>query len=168
MADTAEPGSGKSPAVDPIVNVLFDVLSSMPDLAPGTPVNRLHMQERTTHSFAFDRLRVADGYLFVASGEAGPLLCASLATNMTWNQTSHMNLQKFLDSANGSRFMWGTMFDRTLQKQDATDSDAATGISFTKTNVTFALFQQLSVFCRWWALAEHRQPIGLAARFLFG
>ena len=64
--------------------------------------------------------------------------------------------------------MWETMFDRTRKKQDATDGDAATGISFTKTNVTFALFQQLSVFSRWWALAEHRQPIGLAARFLFG
>ena len=68
VADTAEPGSGKSPAIDPITKALHDVLAEEPALAPGESTQRYHRQERTTHAVAADRLRSSVGYLFVATG----------------------------------------------------------------------------------------------------
>ena len=168
VADTAEPGSGKSPAVDPIMGALCEVFDEEPSWAPGTRTNRYHLQEGTTHAVAADRLQEADGYLCVATGEAGPLLCPQWPSSMTWNQTTHLNLQRFLDAANGGRFQWEKMADRTAgKKKDAADKEC-TGISFQRTGVVFALFQQLSVLAKWWALAESKQSIGLPARFLFG
>lgn len=168
VADTAEPGSGKSPAIDPIANILAEVLAANPDLAAGFAYDRFHMQEGTTHAVAADRTRNTDGYLLVASGEAGPLLCPSWPQSMTWNQTSHINLQKFLDAANGGKFMWETMFDRSRKKTAQDDNDVPRGISFLTTNVVLAMFVQISVFCKWFALSEYKQSIGLAPRFLFG
>ena len=87
---------------------------------------------------------------------------------MTWNQTTHINLQRFLDTANGRRFQWEVMADRTSGKRREAYADTCTGISFERTGVVFALYQQVSVLAKWWALAESKQSIGLPARFLFG
>ena len=63
----------------------MDVLHEEAHLAPGVPMENFHVQEGTTHAVVMDRLRSADGYCLLASGEAGPLLCPAWASSGTWN-----------------------------------------------------------------------------------
>ncbi len=99
IADTAEPGGGKSPALQPFMKLLHEVLVENPDYAPGDPKRRFHLQEGTTHAAALDRLRRSDGHLAILSAEGGPLLCPSWPSAGTWNTSTHINYQRFLDAA---------------------------------------------------------------------
>eukprot|EP00974_Lingulodinium_polyedra_P013477 1304819-Lingulodinium_polyedra.AAC.1 len=56
---------------------LLEVLREMPDLAPGDPADRFHVQYAGTHAAAIDKLRETGGYELIASAEGGPLLCPS-------------------------------------------------------------------------------------------
>ena len=103
---TAQPGSGKSPAVDAIVKCLAGVLGRHPDLAPGHKWDRFHLLEAMTHCAALDKLKVTGGYGTIVAGKGAPLLCPSWPTSSIWNQTTHMNLARFLDSATGGSVPW--------------------------------------------------------------
>ncbi len=162
---TAEPGSGKSPSLDPLRALLFEVLAEHEDMAPGARDDRFHMQQGTTHAAALDRLRATDGYLLVASAEAGPLLCPTWPHTSAWNPGTHINYQKFLDAGNGGPVPWETMFDRRKTK-DTAGAAPPRAVDFEVTNVTFIFLQQVSYFTGWWCLSEARSHCGLAARFL--
>ena len=102
------------------------------------------------------------------NGEAGPLLCPSWATTLRWEPSAYINLSKFLDAAGGGAFQWETKNDRGIKRKGATpDEDERGANDIPRTNVVFALFQQVSIFTDWWAKAESSHPIGLAPRFLF-
>ena len=180
-SSTQEPGAGKSPALDPLRNLLFEVMASDPTFAPGSASTRFHMQQGTTHARALNRLASSSGYLLIASAEAGPLLCPTWPTNGTWNQSTHIDYSRFLDAANGGPVPWETMKDvQAAPKQsaakvrpdakeaddflDAEDTPATGG--FASTNVTIVVLQQISVFSKWWAVAESSRHVGFGARFL--
>ena len=99
---TASPGSGKSPALDPMKDALLEVLREDPDLAPGVPGDGFHVQPVGTHAAAVDRLRSTGGYQFIGAGEGGPVLCPAWASSATWNQGTHINWQRYLDAATGT------------------------------------------------------------------
>ena len=164
VANTAEPGSGKSPALDPLRAILVEVMEKNKDLAPGHAGDQFHCQQGTTHAVAIDRLNATKGSLLMSSAEAGPLLCPAWPTSGKWEQATHVNFYRFLDSANGGQVYWEKMEDRRGKKA----GKPATNVALNVTNVTFLFIQQLSVFARWWALAESRYPVGMTARFSLG
>ena len=98
---TAAPGSGKSPALEPLKQALLQVLREMPDLAPGKNCDGFHIQPVSTHIAAIDRLRSTDGYQFFGASEGGPILCPQWPSSSTWNQGTHINWQRYLDAATG-------------------------------------------------------------------
>ena len=98
---TAAPGSGKSPALEPLKQALLQVLREMPDLAPGKNCDGFHIQPVSTHIAAVDRLRSTDGYQFFGASEGGPILCPQWPSSSTWNQGTHINWQRYLDAATG-------------------------------------------------------------------
>ena len=99
---TAAPGSGKSPALEPLKQALLEVLREMPDLAPGQCHDNFHIQPVGTHMAAVDRLRETSGYQFFGASEGGPILCPSWPTSCNWNQGTHINWQRYLDAATGA------------------------------------------------------------------
>ncbi|CAJ1448371.1 unnamed protein product [Effrenium voratum] len=165
---TAQPGSGKSPAVDPMVEALQEVLEQHPDLAAGEAWDKFHICDPKTHCATVDKLRDADGYLTVVAGEGGPLLCPSWPSSATWNQTTHVNLQRFLNSANGGSVPWENAIERKGKKQAMEEQvRASPNVPGDRTNVSIVLFQQCSVFSNWWAAGELKQAIGLPQRCVF-
>ena len=103
--------------------------------------------------------------LFVASAEAGPLLCPILL---------HQGVgisRRLLDAAYGGLVRWETMEHRkgkvpkrNKDEADLTGKHAPTQIM--STNVQICMLQQVVVFAKWWALVENNEPVGLAPRFL--
>jgi len=93
-------------------DVLLELLQEYPDIAPGVSGDQFHVQQAGTHAAAVDRLRDTGGYEINIAAEGGPLLCPTWPTASTWNQTSHINLKRFLDSAYGGAVPWETLFDR--------------------------------------------------------
>ena len=168
VAGTAQPGTGKSPALDPFRKVLVEVLRTHADLAPGTSTDNFHVQQASTHAAAVHRLRCTEGYQVICSGEGGPMLCPTWATNSTWNQGTHINLQRYLDTAYGNAVSWDTMVERRANRLEKGMPPGVAEDQFIETtNVTVVILQQLSVFSMWWAQGEARNNIGLASRFLF-
>ena len=165
---TAQPGSGKSPAIDSIVRCLCKVLHAHYDIAPGHKWDKFHVIDPMTHCAAIDKLKVTNGYGTIVSGEGGPLLCPAWPTSATWNQTTHINLARFLDSANGGAVPWETAIDRKHKKdaaEEQVDSQGAEPVE--STNVTIALLQQESIFLQWWVAGEQKSRIGLPQRCVF-
>ena len=168
VAGTAQPGTGKSPALEPFRKILIDVLRTHADLAPGVASDNFHVQQASTHAAAVHRLRCTEGYQIICSGEGGPLLCPTWASNSTWNQGTHINLQRYLDTAYGSAVFWDTMVDRRASRSGKGGPPVdPEDVLIETTNVTIVVLQQLSVFSSWWAQGESRNNIGLAGRFLF-
>ncbi|CAE6960638.1 RPL15 [Symbiodinium sp. CCMP2592] len=162
---TAQPGGGKTPALEPMLQMLQAAMAKLPHFAPGSEADAFHVVEPMTHAAAIAKLKDTDGYGVIAAGEGGPILCPAWPSSGTWTQNTHINLQRLLNSAQGGGVTWETVFDRKDRKtaQVAASKTSQCG----STNVTIALFQQLSVFRNWWAQGELRSSIGLAQRFVF-
>ena len=115
---TAFPGSGKSPTLEPLKQALLEVLLEMPELAPGLPADGFHVQPVGTHAAAVDRLRSTGGYQVIGAGEGGPVLCPAWPSSATWTQSTHINWQRYLDSATGKAApnVWGELKGHVLQQ----------------------------------------------------
>ena len=149
VAGTAQPGSGKTPALEPFRKALLEVMREHPDLAPGTANDNFHVQEASTHAAAVHRLRCTEGYQIIASSEGGPMLCPTWATSGTWNQGTHINLQRYLNTAYGGAVFWDTMIDRKAARAGKGSSGPDGDEAFIETtNVAILILQQLSVFFR--------------------
>ncbi|CAK9047711.1 Uncharacterized protein SCF082_LOCUS26680, partial [Durusdinium trenchii] len=162
---TAAPGSGKSPALDPLKNALVEVMKEMPDLSPGEATDHFHMQPVGTHCAAIDRLQSTGGYEFFGASEGGPVLCPSWPTQSKWEQGGYVNWQRYLDAATGGPVPWETAVDR--QKRRVNRDGSASAACDERTNVAVFIMQQESVFRKWWAAAEEKCSIGLVGRFVF-
>ncbi len=163
VADTADPGAGKSPALDPLVELLRQVLQEEAEFAPGCEREDFHLQEATTHAAAVHRLHNTDGYALIATAEAGPMLCPQGPSVGSWDQSKFINYQRLLDAANGGQVKWETMLDRGPRKKAAPPKPR-----LERTNLTIVFIQQLSILRNWWARSEALTNVGLAARFSLG
>jgi len=168
-AGTAEPGSGKSPALEPLREALLEAMQEHRAWAPGSSADGFHVQLAGTHAAAVDRLRHTGGYEILAAGEGGPLLCPSWPTHSSWNQATHVNMQRYLDSAYGGEVPWETLLDRRARDKEIASATGTVdlGVTDRETNVVVLLLQQVSVLSQWWAQGEEKCNIGLASRFLF-
>ena len=111
----------------------------------GSPADAFHVVEPMTHAAAIAKLRDTEGYGLIAAGEGGPVLCPAWPSNGTWTQNTHIN-QRLLNAAQGGSVSWETVFDRKDRKAAAVEDGKPPCES---TNMTIALFQQLSVFRNW-------------------
>ena len=172
-AGSAAPGCGKNPALDPFREMLQSVLAEFPHSGAGDADDSFHVQQGSTHAACLDHLRAANGYLLVASSEAQPLLCPQYPVHGPWDPAKYIALNKFLDAAYGKDVEWSTMFDRKARSKPksapapAQAASSAPPPASKHTNVAFALLFQDVTFRRWWAQAEHFNPIGLTPRFIF-
>ena len=98
---TAAPGSGKSPSLEPLKEALLEVLREQAEMAPGVAVDNFHVQQLGTHAAAVDKLLDTRGYQFFGASEGGPILCPTWPASSTWNQSTHVNWQRYLDAATG-------------------------------------------------------------------
>ena len=148
---TAQPGGGKTPALEPMLRMLRACMNKLPHFAPGSPADAFHMVEPMTHAAAIAKFRDTDGYGLIAAGEGGPMLCPAWPSNGTWTQNTHINLQRLLNAAQGGGVTWETVFDRKDRKAASVEAigGADKAGQCECTNVTLALFQQLSVFRNW-------------------
>ena len=145
---TAQPGGGKTPALEPMLRMLRTCMKNLPHFAPGSVADAFHTVEPMTHAAAIAKLRDTDGYGLIAAGEGGPMLCPAWPSNGTWTHNTHINLQRLLNAAQGGSVSWETVFDRKDRKA-ASAEGVDKGSQCESTNVTVALFQQLSVFRNW-------------------
>ena len=144
---TAQPGGGKTPALEPMLQMLQASMKKLSHFAPGSEVDAFHVVEPMTHAAAIAKLRDTDGYGVIAAGEGGPILCPAWPSSGTWTQHTHINLQRLLNSAQGGGVTWETVFDRKDRK--AAQVAGSKTAQCSSTNVTITLFQQLSVFRNW-------------------
>ena len=159
VAGTGEPGAAKSPCIDPIRDILMDVLHEVAHLAPGVPMDKFHVQEGTTNAVVLHRLRSADGCCLLGSGEVGPLLWPAWAS-----QGKYINYQRLLDAASGGQVAWETMQDRPKKRRHVTPDDDEINKTVNRTNFTITMIHQLSIFRKWQAKVRKRQQrwIGVA------
>ena len=111
------------------------------------------------------------GYLFIASAEAGPLLCPSFASSGRWDRSNFIDYSRLLDAAFGGPVRWETMEHRKgkvpkSNKDEADLSGKHVPTQITSTNVHICMLQQVVVLAKWWALVENNEPVGLAPRLL--
>lgn len=101
VAGTAQAGSGESPAFELLKQALFEVLTEHPEFSPGHASDRFHIQLHGTHVAVVHKLKHILGYQFIVVAEEGPLLCPSWLTRTRWNQSTHMNVQRYVGPAYG-------------------------------------------------------------------
>ena len=169
-AATGDPGAGKSPGLDPMRAELEAALREH-DAGPGVASENWHVQQGTTHAAAFSRYLDTKGYLFIASAEAGPLLCPSFATSGRWDRGNFIDYSRFLDAAYGGPIRWETMEHRKQKRSSKSNKDEAQETSTSpsaihSSNVQICMLQQIVIFSKWWAQMESNEPVGLAPRFL--
>ena len=69
------------------------------------------------------------------------MLCPNWPSSGTWNQTTHINYQRFLDAANGGPIPWETKNDRVdVGHDEDVEEGAETTGGFEQTNVTMIFF----------------------------
>ena len=109
--------------------------------------------------------------MFIASAEAGPLLCPSFASSGRWDRSNFIDYSRLLDAAYGGPARWETMKHRKgkvpkSNKDEADLSGQHAPTQIMSTNVQICMLQQVVVFAKWWALVENNELVGLAPRFL--
>ena len=134
-------------------------------MAPGRREDQFLVQEGATHAVVVDRLRNAD-WVFVSSPLAKQDHCCAQRGHQMENQAKYINDQRLLDAANGGHVSLETMQDRPKKRQRVVSEDDGHHSSVERTNLTIAVFHQLSVSRKWWAKSEHDTNVGLASRFL--
>ncbi|OLQ05533.1 60S ribosomal protein L15 [Symbiodinium microadriaticum] len=125
---TAQPGGGKTPALEPMLRMLQGCMKELPHFAAGSPADAFHVVEPMTHAAAIAKLRDTDGYGLIAAGEGGPVLCPAWPSNGTWTQNTHINLQRLLNAAQGGSVSWETVFDRKDRKAATVEGELRSSI----------------------------------------
>ena len=183
FCNVADPAAGKSPSMDPFLKVLRRVLQKNAGSMPGNANSNYHLQCKCTHAAARDRIKSTDGYLLLASAEAGQYLCPTYAEKGKWDQNRSVDLPgTFLDAATGGAVEWETAHEqknkeRKKRKRDTVDDkiiEAAEAPENTvkhciqETNMGVIFMHQPSFFRKFWAKAQYKFNVGMSARFCFG
>ena len=121
-----------------------------------------------------ERLRRLDGVLLLWGPEAKPILDPSFPTKETVDVAKYLDLTRWLECANGGKCEWGTGAEEKASSRPrpaanqvaALPADQPVPLVFGSTNVNICLFQQFSLFRRWWAKVEHLHQCGFGARIL--
>ncbi len=172
VVGTAEPGVGKSPAIEPIMQILFGVLRDHAALLHGSPSDDFHFMQSSTTAAAIDKLRSCDGYLCLYTGEAGRCLDLGFAAGGKSDASKVVDLTFFLDAAHGAEFSHQTLWDRQRKmKEKVPNPNSPVPMSerlcIQATNMHILWLQQELYLAKYWCLLGKQKPIGLLQRCLF-
>ena len=82
----------------------------------------------------------------------------------------YLDLTRWLESANGGGFEWGTGTEENVRQKQKTSAPSRDGTAhplvFDPTNINICLFQQFSLFEEWWCQVESLHKCGFSARVL--
>jgi hypothetical protein len=171
---TTDPGSGKSPSLNVILECFARVCAKeeIAQLLPGCRETNFHIVTTSTHAAFNARLNETGGYALLASPEATTSLCPDYPRSGKFAKESYVALNRLLETAHGGSYHWDTQADvlgrkKLARKEEAADGKQDNGVHFDSTNVGCLYFQQPCVLQTWWAQAEARFKVGLANRFVF-
>ena len=172
VVGTAEPGVGKSPALDPIMQLLFDVAREHATLMPGTATDDYHYMQSSTTAAAVDKLRACEGYLCLYTGEAGRCLDLAFASGGKTDATKVVDLTYFLDAAHGAEFSHQTLMDPQRRQHDKVQNPndpvrVSESLCLNPTNVHVLWLQRELYLAKYWCVLGKVKPIGLLQRCLF-
>ena len=172
VVGTAEPGVGKSPALDPIMQMLLEVARENASLMPSVAADDFHYMQSSTTATAVDKLRTCDGYLCLYTGEAGRCLDLAFATGGKADAGKCVDLTYFLDAAHGAEFSHQTLIDRQRKfKEKVQNPNEPVRVSETlclnPTNMHIIWLQQELYFAKYWCVLGKQKPLGLLQRCLF-
>ena len=157
---TGDPNAGKSPTCAFVMKAFASMVESLP------------------HAFWPDQhwigvgLRALDGTLLLYGPESKPILDPNFPSKKTVDTGKFLDLTRWLESANGGRFEWGTGAEENLrQKRNppialAGHEAAPAPLVFDPTNINLCLFQQFNLFEDWWCHVEALHKCGFSARVL--
>ena len=169
---TAEPGVGKSPAMEPVMKIIFDVLREHAALLPGHAEDDWHDMQSSTIAAAVDKLRRCELYLCLFTGEAGRCLDLAYAAGGKSDAGKTVDLSFFLGAAHGGEFSHQTLLDRqrTMKEKVPHPEGAlprAERLCLNTTNVHVMWLQQELYLPKYWCVLGKQRPIGLVQRCLF-
>ena len=119
-----------------------------------------------------NRLWALQGTLLLQGPESKPILDPNFPTKKTVDTGKYLDLTRWLESANGGKFEWGTgaeEMERQKRKTcpaTASVDQTATPLAFDPTNINMCLFQQFSLFEEWWCQVEALHKCGFSAQVL--
>ena len=167
---TGDPNAGKSPSCSFVMKSFSSLVESLPDSFFPDP----HWIGVGNNNRIQNRLRALHGTLLLQGPESKPILDPHFPSKKTVDTGKYLDLTRWLESANGGRFEWGTGAEENERQKRknataATCSDqgaAGTPLVFDPTNINMCLFQQYSLFEEWWCQVEALHKCGFSARVL--
>ena len=169
---TSDPGAGKSPALKFIMGCLQRAMVGADPVRgsfPGFVDDNFHIVNESTHAAFAARLNRANGYSLLAAPEASTTLSPKYPTSGEISKSSHVDLEKLLEGANGGAIHWDTQADVLSRPRNGRGGEPVVdkGVHHQSTNLAIVMYQQISMLQNWWAQAEARYKKGLANRFVF-
>ena len=110
-----------------------------------------------------ERLRSLEGVLLLWGPEAKPILDPAFPVKESVDVGKYLDFTRWLECANGGKFEWGTGSE---EKQSKSSKQHPPLLEFNPTNVNLCLFQQFTLFRRWWVKVERNHQCGFSARIL--
>ena len=95
--------------------------------------------------------------------EAKPILDPAFPVKESVDVGKYLDFTRWLECANGGKFEWGTGSE---EKQSKSSKQHPPLLEFNPTNVNLCLFQQFTLFRRWWVKVERNHQCGFSARIL--
>ena len=160
---TGDPNAGKSPTCSFVMNMFRQFVQSAPD----SMYSEEHWIGVGNNNRIQNRLRLLEGTLLIQGPESKPILDPNFPSKKTVDTGKYLDLTRWLESANGGRFEWGTGQDEKARMQKSKDPGLdSLPSSFDPTNINLCLFQQFKLFEDWWCQVESLHQCGFSARIL--
>ena len=158
---TGDPNAGKSPSFTAIAELFTSLLNR--HRALFYPVD--HCVGVGNNGKIQERLRKNHGVLLLWGPEAKPILNPNYPTGKSIDVGKYLDLTRWLECANGGKFEWGTGSEEKEILKNHGGGDTVP-LVFPSTNVNLCLFQQYTLFRKWWAKVEQTHACGFSARIL--
>lgn len=158
---TGDPNAGKSPSFSAIADLFTSLLTR--HRALFYPVD--HCVGVGNNGKIQERLRKNHGVLLLWGPEAKPILDPNYPTGKSIDVGKYLDLTRWLECANGGKFEWGTGSEEKEILKNHGGGDTVP-LVFPSTNVNLCLFQQYTLFRKWWAKVEQTHACGFSARIL--
>ena len=145
---TSDPGAGKSPALKFIMSCLQEAMVQADNLAgsfPGHEEDDYHIVHESTHAAFAARLNRAEGYCLFAAPEAATSLCPKYPASGEFTKSSHVDLERLLEGANGGGLHWDTQADVLGRAKSARSGESLpdNAVHQSSTNIGLVFLQQV-------------------------
>lgn len=159
---TGDPNAGKSPTCSFVMTSFSKTVKAFPHLF----LHDQHWIGVGNNNRIQNRLRALGGTLLLYGPESKPILDPNFPTKKTVDTGKYLDLTRWLESANGGAFEWGTGAEESQRQKQRSDKATLPPVVLDPTNINLCLFQQFSLFEDWWCQVEALHKCGFTARIL--